>query len=178
MSTPDEQDLVEPECVPGDQNGHLITRIAQSPTSLLPATTFHLLDRLVLFSAVYVLLNLSFLNYSSYLYRRDFCYFVPNLRANMTCNFLLLNYLAISCSYTTEAKLPFSEYTRNGPKEKAKAVRENGFNDDMTGIDDRLTLKELLPYTKGLYNEQIDTWRAYEKDHQSLNPSHFHTFIL
>ena len=45
-------------------------------------------------------------------------------------------------------------------EEKGKAARKNEFDNDMTGIDDRLVLKELLPYTKGLYNEQMNTWRA------------------
>jgi hypothetical protein len=35
--------------------------------------------------------------------------------------------------------------------EKLKAARENGFDDDMTGIDDRPALREILPYTDGLY---------------------------
>ena len=43
--------------------------------------------------------------------------------------------------------------------EKVKAAREKGFNDDMTGIDDRLVLRKILDYSKGLYKIQIEVWR-------------------
>ncbi|KAF8862713.1 hypothetical protein BDZ45DRAFT_585016 [Acephala macrosclerotiorum] len=45
------------------------------------------------------------------------------------------------------------------PEEKAKRARENGFNDDDDDIDDSLVLKEILEYTHGVYNEQMDMWR-------------------
>ena len=38
------------------------------------------------------------------------------------------------------------------PGEKMKAAQEKGFDDDMTGIDDRPVLQEILDYSKGLYN--------------------------
>jgi hypothetical protein len=44
------------------------------------------------------------------------------------------------------------------PEERAKRARENGFNDDDDDIDDSLVLKELLPYTTRVYNEQMDMW--------------------
>jgi hypothetical protein len=47
------------------------------------------------------------------------------------------------------------------PEEKAKRAREKGFNDDDNGIDDSLVLKKILPYTTGVYNEQMDMWREY-----------------
>ncbi len=40
--------------------------------------------------------------------------------------------------------------------EKVKAAREKGFNDDMTGIDDRPVLREILDYSKGLYEIQME----------------------
>lgn len=40
--------------------------------------------------------------------------------------------------------------------EKVKAARENGFHDDMTGIDDRHVLREILPYTDGVYKTQME----------------------
>jgi len=42
--------------------------------------------------------------------------------------------------------------------EKVKA-REKGFNNDMTGIDDRPILRKILDYSKGLYNIQMEVWR-------------------
>ena len=45
------------------------------------------------------------------------------------------------------------------PAEKVKAARENGFDDDMTGIDDRHVLREILPYTDGAYETQMELWR-------------------
>jgi hypothetical protein len=45
------------------------------------------------------------------------------------------------------------------PAEKVKAARENGFNDDITGIDDRHVLREILPYIDGAYKTQIELWR-------------------
>ena len=39
------------------------------------------------------------------------------------------------------------------PEDKAKRARENGSNDDQDDIDDSLVLKEILPYTTGVYNE-------------------------
>jgi hypothetical protein len=38
-------------------------------------------------------------------------------------------------------------------------VRENGFNDNGDNINDSLVLKDLLPYTTGEYNVQMDMWR-------------------
>jgi len=35
--------------------------------------------------------------------------------------------------------------------EKVKAARENGFDDDMTGINDRHVLREILPYIDDMY---------------------------
>lgn len=43
--------------------------------------------------------------------------------------------------------------------EKVKAARENGFDDDMTGIDDRHVLREILPYTDGVYKTQMELWQ-------------------
>jgi hypothetical protein len=43
--------------------------------------------------------------------------------------------------------------------EKVMAARENGFDDDMTGIDDRPVLQEILDYTGGLYKVQMEVWR-------------------
>ncbi len=41
--------------------------------------------------------------------------------------------------------------------EKVKAARENGFdNDDMTGIDGRPVLREILPHTGGVYETQME----------------------
>jgi hypothetical protein len=145
-----------------------------SPIQLLVAT-LHLLNRLVLFFAVHVLLKLSILKYSFYPHHRDFCYFDANLRVSVTCNCLPVQYRgrasllsSFSPLFSQPQDLLFAS-TRNtqkmGPRkrtqeEKAKAAQENGFDNDMTTIDDRLVLKEVLPYTKGLYNEQMDTWRA------------------
>ena len=43
------------------------------------------------------------------------------------------------------------------PEEKAKRAWKNGFNnDDNDDINNSLVLKELLPYTTGVYNEQMD----------------------
>jgi hypothetical protein len=47
------------------------------------------------------------------------------------------------------------------PEEKAKAARENGFDDDDNDVDDGLVQREVLPYTTGVYNEQMDMWREY-----------------
>jgi hypothetical protein len=44
-------------------------------------------------------------------------------------------------------------------EEKEKRARENGFNDDDDNVDDSLVLKEILEYTDGVYNEQMDMWR-------------------
>lgn len=44
-------------------------------------------------------------------------------------------------------------------EEKVKAAREKGFNGDMTGIDDRPVLREILEYTEGLYSIQMEVWR-------------------
>ena len=43
--------------------------------------------------------------------------------------------------------------------EKVKAARERGFNDDMTGIDDRPVLRKILGYSEGLYEVQMEVWR-------------------
>jgi hypothetical protein len=40
--------------------------------------------------------------------------------------------------------------------EKVKAARENGFDDDMTGIDNRHVLREILPYIDGAYETQME----------------------
>ena len=42
---------------------------------------------------------------------------------------------------------------------KVKAAQKNGFDDDMNGIDDRPVLREILPYTGGVYKTQIEVWR-------------------
>jgi hypothetical protein len=42
------------------------------------------------------------------------------------------------------------------PEKKAKRARENGFNDNDNNINDSLVLKEILPYTTRVYNEQMD----------------------
>ena len=44
------------------------------------------------------------------------------------------------------------------PEQKAKRAQENGFNDGDDNIDDSLVLKEILPYTTGVYNKQVDMW--------------------
>jgi hypothetical protein len=46
-------------------------------------------------------------------------------------------------------------------EEKEKRARENGFNDDDDNVDDSLVLKEILEYTDGVYNEQMDMWREW-----------------
>jgi hypothetical protein len=43
--------------------------------------------------------------------------------------------------------------------EKVTAAREKGFNDDMTGINDRPVLRKILDYSKGLYEVQMEIWR-------------------
>jgi hypothetical protein len=44
-------------------------------------------------------------------------------------------------------------------KEKVKGAREKGFDDDMTSIDDRPVLREILEHTEGLYELQMEVWR-------------------
>jgi hypothetical protein len=41
-------------------------------------------------------------------------------------------------------------------EEVAKIARENGFDDDLTGIYDRPVLREILQYTNGLYDIKLD----------------------
>ena len=41
----------------------------------------------------------------------------------------------------------------------AIVLKENGFNDNGDNINDSLVLKDLLPYTTGEYNVQMDMWR-------------------
>jgi hypothetical protein len=43
--------------------------------------------------------------------------------------------------------------------EKVKVARENGFDDDITSINNRPVFREILPYTGGLYETQIKIWR-------------------
>jgi hypothetical protein len=43
--------------------------------------------------------------------------------------------------------------------EEVKAAREKGFDDDKTRINDRPVLREILPYSKGLYGIQMEVWR-------------------
>jgi hypothetical protein len=45
-------------------------------------------------------------------------------------------------------------------EEKAQAARENGFDDDMTDVDDSIVLRRIEDYTQESYNEQMDTWHA------------------
>ncbi|KAF4617067.1 hypothetical protein G7Y89_g15080 [Cudoniella acicularis] len=59
--------------------------------------------------------------------------------------------------------------------EKVEAAREKGFNDDMTGIDDRPVLRKILDYSKGLYDMQMEVWREYEKDHPGVIPYNLRT---
>jgi hypothetical protein len=40
-----------------------------------------------------------------------------------------------------------------------KAVLDNGFDDDMTGFDDRPVFREILEYTDGLYKTQMELWQ-------------------
>jgi hypothetical protein len=41
---------------------------------------------------------------------------------------------------------------KKGVEEKVKATQEKEFDNDMTSIDGRPALWEILPYTGGLYN--------------------------
>jgi len=45
---------------------------------------------------------------------------------------------------------------KKAAEEKVKATREKEFDDDMTSIDGRPVLREILPYTGGLYNTRLD----------------------
>jgi hypothetical protein len=47
---------------------------------------------------------------------------------------------------------------QKGSKEAAKRARENRFDDDLTGIDDRPVLGEILLYINELYNAQLPLW--------------------
>jgi hypothetical protein len=44
------------------------------------------------------------------------------------------------------------------PEEKAKRAREKGYNSDDDDVDESLVLKELLPYTEGVYSDEMDMW--------------------
>jgi hypothetical protein len=59
----------------------------------------------------------------------------------------------------------YEEHTKMGSRkrtqeEKAQAARENGFDSDMSDVDDSIVLRKIEEYTQELYNEQMDTWHA------------------
>ena len=39
-----------------------------------------------------------------------------------------------------------------------RKAEENGFENDLTGINDHTVIREILPYSSGLYKTQIDIW--------------------
>ena len=47
------------------------------------------------------------------------------------------------------------------PEELAKKARENGFDDDMTGIDDAKISRPITSYTDGLYARRWSMWLEY-----------------
>jgi hypothetical protein len=47
-----------------------------------------------------------------------------------------------------------------GSREEVKVARENGFDNDLTGIDDCLVFQEILPYMGGPYKTQMEIWRG------------------
>jgi 16S rRNA C967 or C1407 C5-methylase (RsmB/RsmF family) len=62
-------------------------------------------------------------------------------------------YLQVQRTHTRYAK------KKKTLEENAMRARENGFNDNGDNINDSLVLKDLLPYTTGEYNVQMDMWR-------------------
>ena len=44
--------------------------------------------------------------------------------------------------------------------EKVKAARENGFDDDMTGINDHHVIREILEETDITYEIQMNIWQV------------------
>jgi len=59
---------------------------------------------------------------------------------------------------------------KRSPEERIELARKNGFNNDPTGIDDRVVLRPVLEYTRGEYEKQMEIWRVYEKDHPGASP--------
>jgi hypothetical protein len=49
---------------------------------------------------------------------------------------------------------------KRSQEEKAQVAQENGFDDDMSDVDDSIVLRKIEDYTEELYNEQMDTWHA------------------
>jgi hypothetical protein len=49
---------------------------------------------------------------------------------------------------------------KRSPEERMELARKNGFNDDPTGIDDRVVLRPVLEYTLGEYEKQMEIWRV------------------
>jgi hypothetical protein len=121
----------------------------------------------VLFFVVHVLLMLSILKYSFYLYHCDFCCFVTNLWVSVTCNCLFLHHQAKASLLSSFSPIPLQpkglahRYEEMGRRkktqdEKAQAAQESEFDDNMTGADDSIVLKRIKDYTIALYNEQVD----------------------
>jgi hypothetical protein len=47
------------------------------------------------------------------------------------------------------------------PEEVAKKVREKGFNDDITGIDNSRSFKPITAHTERLYERRWSMWVEY-----------------
>lgn len=59
-------------------------------------------------------------------------------------------YTAVMRSYKIGKKISLEDVIRK--------AEENGFGDDLTGIDDRTVISEILLYSSGLYKTQIGVW--------------------
>ncbi|KAI9828009.1 MAG: hypothetical protein M1832_003535 [Thelocarpon impressellum] len=44
------------------------------------------------------------------------------------------------------------------PGDRAERARRNSFEDDLTGIDDAVVLRPIVPYTTMLYGRQWESW--------------------
>jgi hypothetical protein len=98
-----------------------------------------------------------------------FIYYNTDLRFQPTQNYLPLAWresslILFSFRFTIFSLKRLREPPKVGEKrmleDMVRTARENGFDDGLTGIDDRLLLREVLPYTNQLYNTQMDIWEG------------------
>ncbi|OCK73076.1 hypothetical protein K432DRAFT_365291 [Lepidopterella palustris CBS 459.81] len=65
--------------------------------------------------------------------------------------------------------------SKKSPNELIQRARDNGFNDDMTGIDNKIIFKPIANYTKSLYGYIWNIWTEYQKTHPGASPHDIQT---
>ncbi|KAK3939345.1 hypothetical protein QBC46DRAFT_364849 [Diplogelasinospora grovesii] len=55
-------------------------------------------------------------------------------------------------------------------EDRRKHAEENGYDDDEDAVDDNLVPRDVLDYTKGRYDVQMELWFEYKTTHPNANP--------